>query len=207
MISDQYQYLIKFEWQHYKFVYILKMFKYFQKLQNMSSLMKAVQTHTGSLARSETAPLFLTLQLPPSRRWPATTSWQRPGSCAASPRRARRPTRTSRWRCRRGNLAERHSGRRDSTGRREGESGGWGATWNGVGQFEVSVEQPHALAVQELVGRHDFSQHASAQPESLQQLLEGLAPWKMEVKLKYTGTTVSHFMLTQTQPEYDTTKA
>lgn len=65
----------------------------------------------------------------------------------------------------------------------------------------MSVEQPHALAVQELVGRHDFSQHASAQPERLQQLLEGLAPWKMEVKADKLAHAVGQNEPRPTEPE------
>lgn len=48
-------------------------------------------------------------------------------------------------------------------------------TRDGVGQSEVRLQQPHAFAVEELKGRQDFSQHASAELKRLQQLFKGLA--------------------------------
>lgn len=47
-------------------------------------------------------------------------------------------------------------------------------TADGIGKFEVCIQQPHAFTVQKLIGWQDFSQHASAELERLQQLLKRL---------------------------------
>lgn len=51
-------------------------------------------------------------------------------------------------------------------------------TRDGVVQLEVRVEQPHTFAVQELEGRQDFSQHASAQLKGFQKLIKRFTTYK-----------------------------